>query len=171
MFRSEGNHLFFVNNGADDIFPVSAALHNLIHKQGYRDIVLDFGQSGYLDAKFILPLVASSRSYRGEKVDFDLILPAEPKASKLFINANWAHLITPEKYDPRDDRNKDHLSAIQYVSAKEQFDAVDRSINVILQSLHGLDRSRLKALEWSLNEITDNVLNHAESSIGVLCRF
>jgi hypothetical protein len=37
---------------------------------------------------------------------------------------------------------------------------------VIVQSIGGLDRSRLKALEWSLNEITDNVLNHAESSVG-----
>ena len=101
MFRSEGNHLFFLNNNADDIFPVSAALHNLIHKQGYKDVILDFGQSQFLDVKFILPLVATSRSYRGLKVDFDLILPVEPKASKLFLNTNWAHLITPEKFEPR----------------------------------------------------------------------
>jgi anti-sigma regulatory factor (Ser/Thr protein kinase) len=84
----------------------------------------------------------------------------------LLENTNWAHLITPEKFEARDDRNREHLSAIQYMNAKEQFDAVDRSIRIILQSIGGLDRSRLKALEWSLNEITDNVLNHAESSVG-----
>ena len=37
----------------------------------------------------------------------------------------------------KDDRNKDHLSAIQYLNARDQFDAVDRSINVILQSIGG----------------------------------
>ena len=165
MFRSEANHLYFVSK-TDDIFPVSAALHNLIHKQGYQDIILDFSQSTFLDPKFMVPLVTTARSYRGEKVDFELVPPDDPGAAKLLQNANWAHLITPEKFEPRDDRNKNHLSAIQYVNATEQFDAVDRSINVILQSIGGLDRSRLKALESSLNEITDNVLNHAESSVG-----
>jgi hypothetical protein len=72
----------------------------------------------------------------------------------------------PEKFDARDDRNRNHLSAIQYLNADEQFSAVDRSMAVIVQSIGGLDRSRLKALEWSLNEITDNVLNPAESSVG-----
>lgn len=166
MFRSEGNHLYFSNTASDDIFPVSAALHNLVHKQGYKDVILDFSGSNYLDPKFMLPLVTTARAYRGEKVDFELIAPNDQKTAKLLENTNWAHLITPEKFDARDDRNRNHLSAVQYTNAKEQFDAVDRSIDVILQSIGGLDRSRLKALEWSLNEITDNVLNHAESAVG-----
>lgn len=166
MFRSEANHLYFLNTTADDIFPVSAALYNLANKQGYKDIILDFSQCGYLDPKFMLPFVTTARSYRSEKVDFELIKPFDPKAAKLLENTNWAHLIAPERFDARDDRNRNHLSAVQYTNAKEQFDAVDRSLNVILQSIGGLDRPRLKALEWSLNEITDNVLNHAESSVG-----
>ncbi len=166
MFRSEGNHLYFHNASADDIFPVSAALYNFVSKQGYKDVILDFSQTGYLDAKFMLPFVTTARSYRSEKVDFELIAPTDPKTAKLLENTNWAHLITPEKFEARDDRNRNHLSAVQYTNAKEQFDAVDRSLNVILQSIGGLDRSRLKALEWSLNEITDNVLNHAESNVG-----
>jgi hypothetical protein len=166
MFRSEGNHLYFLNNTADDIFPVTAALFNLIHKQGYKDVILDFSQSNFLDPKFMLPLVATARSYRSDKVDFDLIMPSDQKAAKLIENTNWAHLITPERFEARDNRNINHLSAIQYMNAREQFDAVDRSMNIILQSIGGLDRSRLKALEWSLNEITDNVLVHSESPLG-----
>jgi hypothetical protein len=166
MFRSEGNHLFFSANSADDIFPVSAALHNLVHKQGYQDVVLDFSQCITFDAKFMLPLVTTARSYRGEKVDFDLVPPNESKVARLFENTNWAYLIAPERYQDRSEQNVNHLSALQYKNAKEQFDAVDRSINVILQTVRGLDRPRLKALEWSLNEITDNVLNHSRSAIG-----
>jgi hypothetical protein len=110
--------------------------------------------------------VATAKLYRGEKVDFEIIEPEDVKSSRMLQNTNWAHLIWPEKYDARDDRNKMHLSAIQYANAQDQFNAVDRSIDVILRSVGGLDRSRLKALEWSLNEITDNVLNHAESPVG-----
>src|ERR1700731_2785906 len=166
MFRSEGTHLFFSNIAADDIFPVTAALYNLINKQGYKDITLDFSQSTYLDPKFMIPLVTTARSYRVDKVDFEIVMPVDQGAAKLIENTNWAHLIMPEKFEARDDRNKIHLSAIQYMTAREQSDAVDLSINIILQSIKVLDRSRLKALEWSLKEITDNVLNHSESAIG-----
>ncbi len=166
MFRSEANRLYFINNSLDDVFPVTAALHNLVHKQGYQDLVLDFAQSTFLDPKFMLPLVTAARSYRGENVDFELIVPSDDKSAKLLANTNWAHLIVPEKFDARDDRNRNHLSAIQYINADEQFSAVDRSMEVIMQSIGGLDRARLKALEWSLNEITDNVLNHSELSVG-----
>ena len=65
-----------------------------------------------------------------------------------------------------DDKDIQHLSAVQYLNGDEQFMAVNRCMDVILKSLKGLDRGRVKALEWSLNEITDNVLNHSESPIG-----
>src|SRR5262249_18035507 len=38
----------------------------------------------------------------------------------------------------------------------------------ILSALSAFDRNHLKAIEWSLNEITDNVINHAQSPIGGL---
>ncbi len=166
MFRSDGNRLIFSGQASDDFLPVAAALHNLVHRQGYQDVILDFSKSTYLDPRFMLPLVATARAYRIEKADFEIIQPEESKSARLLQNTNWAHLIWPEKFEPRDDRNVSHLSAIQYSNADDQFSAVDRSIDVILKSVGGLDRARLKALEWSLNEITDNVLNHAESPVG-----
>lgn len=37
-----------------------------------------------------------------------------------------------------------------------------------METIKVQERTQLKALEWALNEITDNVLNHAESPIGGL---
>jgi hypothetical protein len=34
MFRTEANHLYFVGNTGADVLPITAALHNLINKQG-----------------------------------------------------------------------------------------------------------------------------------------
>lgn len=164
--RGEGNTLHFMGKTGDDVLPATAALHNLITKQGYKDITLDFTQSTYLSPSYMLPLAATARSYRLDKVDFEILMPAERKQAGLMQNTNWAHLISPETFEARDEKNINHLSAVQYLNADDQFNAVDRSMNVILQNSPGLDRSRLKALEWSLNEITDNVLNHAESKIG-----
>jgi anti-sigma regulatory factor (Ser/Thr protein kinase) len=41
-------------------------------------------------------------------------------------------------------------------------------VNAILGAIPDLDRKNLAALEWSINEITDNVLNHSRSTIGGL---
>jgi anti-sigma regulatory factor (Ser/Thr protein kinase) len=164
--RSDGNRLIFSGKVGDDFFPASAALHNMITKQGYQDIVLDFSKVAFLEPKFMLPVVTMARSYRSSEVDFEIIEPEEKAIANLLLNANWAHIVVPEKYESREQFNKSHLSAILYRDADEQFAAVDRSMDVILQHLEGIDRSRFKALEWALNEITDNVLNHAESRIG-----
>jgi len=39
-------------------------------------------------------------------------------------------------------------------------------MEILMETIKVEDRKQLKALEWALNEITDNVLNHAESAIG-----
>ena len=114
----------------------------------------------------MLPVVTLARHYRSEKVDFDFIMPRDKKIARLLDNANWLHLIVPEKFPSRSSFNREHVSALQYRDADEHFKAVNSSMDVILSHLNGLDRSRLKALEWSLNEITDNVLNHSESALG-----
>src|SRR6185437_3404635 len=166
VMRSEGNHIYFEGQASGDPLPTAAALYNLIRKQGYQDIILDFRKATFLAPEFMVPLVTICRNYRQEKCDFELLMPELPSAAALMSNANWAHLVVPERYEPRDERNIRHISARQYFTPKEHFDAVDKSIEIILGSVSGIDRSRLKALEWALNEITDNVLNHSESKVG-----
>jgi anti-sigma regulatory factor (Ser/Thr protein kinase) len=41
-------------------------------------------------------------------------------------------------------------------------------MDILMETIKVQERTQLKALEWALNEITDNVLNHAESPIGGL---
>jgi hypothetical protein len=165
MIYADSNKLQIVGDTKGDILHASAALYRLVRKQGYKDIILDFSDA-FLSPAFMVPFATLARAYRIDKVDFDILPPSSEKAANLLRNANWAHLICPEKNDPMDRLNRLHMSALQYRNAKEHFSAVDKSINLILQGVQGLDRSRLKALEWSLNEITDNVLNHAESPVG-----
>jgi hypothetical protein len=104
MFRSESNRLVFAGKTRTDILPVCAALHNLIAKQGYKDITLDFSEVGFLDPSFMLPLVTTARAYRAEKVDFDVIQPKDTKSANMLKNTNWLHLIAPETFEARDTR-------------------------------------------------------------------
>lgn len=165
MIYADSNRIQIVGDSKGDILHAAAALYRLVHKLGYKDVILDFSDA-FLSPAFMVPFATLARTYRTDKVDFEIVPPSSEKAANLLRNANWAHLICPEKHDPMDRLNRLHMSALQYRNAKEHFGAVDKSINLILQSVPGLDRSQLKALEWSLNEITDNVLNHAESPVG-----
>lgn len=166
MFRSQDNHLYFSEKVKGNVLPVTAALYNLISKQGYQDIILDFSDATFLEPSYMVPLVTTVRSYCNGQIDFEIRLPTERTTANLLRNTNWAHLMAPEVFEKRDLHHQRHLSAVQYLDAEQHYAAVDRSLSVIMASVEGLDRSRLKALEWSLNEITDNVLNHAESPVG-----
>jgi len=57
---------------------------------------------------------------------------------------------------------------MQFRTAQDQFEAVTKVTEKILSALSEFDRNHLKAIEWSLNEITDNVISHAQSPIGGL---
>lgn len=60
------------------------------------------------------------------------------------------------------------VPATQFTSAKGQQETVDELIKTLLGNVDGLTRKQFQAIEWVLNEVTDNVLNHAESSVGGL---
>jgi anti-sigma regulatory factor (Ser/Thr protein kinase) len=166
LFWSEGSHLHFERDLRGDPLPVIAALHRMVTKLGYQDITLDFRLVGFVSPSFVLPIATTCRSYRLQKIDFDILLPNERKIEKLFINTNWAHLVSPEHFEDKSGLNKNHISATQFWTAEDHFRVVDESMRMMLEAIPGIDRSRLKALEWALNEITDNVLNHSASPIG-----
>jgi anti-sigma regulatory factor (Ser/Thr protein kinase) len=165
-FFTEGSRIIFEDGILEDFLRISAAVHNIVHKIGIKEVTLDFWKASFLDAKIMIPIVTIARAYRSEGVHFDIIVPTDRKLAELLHNSNWTHLITPEKFDPRDSKNKNNLSAIQYRNGDEQYKVVDRCLDTILKSVSGLNRKALRALEWSLSEITDNVLNHSESVIG-----
>jgi anti-sigma regulatory factor (Ser/Thr protein kinase) len=166
MFRSDGNVLAFFGSVSGDPLPVLAALHSIINKLGYEDIILDFEKATFVAAPFILPIVTMCRRYRLDNIDFELILPSLPAEARLMQNTDWAHLIEPEKYGSMGGANQRHLSATSFVNATQSHEAVDFSIRVMMGMVNGLDRSRISALQWAIDEVVDNVLNHAGSPIG-----
>lgn len=144
----------------------ASALHVVTEKQGYQDIRLDFSACISVFEGFMLPIVALCEKLQANGVDIELLLPEDPILATLFRNTNWAYYIDPRRYEQSAFEGMQHVPAIRYRDPDEQHAAVDRVIDVILSSLSEIDRSGLKALEWSLNEITDNVLNHARTAQG-----
>lgn len=154
--------------GTREFRRVLAAMHKLTSGQGYQDIELDFTECTAAYGGPMLGIAGQTKRYLIGGLDIDLILPKDERLNRLFLNTNWANLIDPRRYDPGTYRGYAQIPAMQFRTGHDQYEAVTLVTEKILSALSSFDRSHLKAIEWSLNEITDNVINHAQSPIGGL---
>ena len=149
-----------------DLRPLCSALYQIVKIRKWSDVILDFSMCAGVAEAVMLPLMPIIADYRKRGVGFQLIEPQNDNLQRLFFNTNWAHYIDSCKYDrtPHEGRHapalsfgNDGTSAIDEILAKV--------MNLILGQLE-TDRATLKAVEWSLGEIMDNVVNHSQSPVG-----
>jgi anti-sigma regulatory factor (Ser/Thr protein kinase) len=98
-------------------------------------------------------------------------LPVYERLRRLFVNCGWPHLIAPKQFPDSGQEVGDNIPLLRFVDQSQQDQIVNLTVDILLRTLSFLTRDDLRALEWSVNEICDNVLNHAESEIGRLFQF
>lgn len=143
-----------------------AIVHDIVEKRGYPEVVLDLAKCRSAFPNSMLSLCAQVAAYRKAGISFDLIPPEERKLANLFRNTNWGYFLDPRSFEPSTFRGHSQVPATQYQTPDEQQQAVNRIVSVILGAIPDLQRSDFAAFEWAVNELTDNVLMHSESSIG-----
>lgn len=151
----------------DDLPRLCAALHQTIGQEHDFRVVLDFtGCTAAFQAAMLplMPIVVRYRELQG--IEFSLIKPLDPRLRRLFTNANWAYHIDPENHGPNPYRGG-HVPALRFHQdgADGQETILDRVVELILGTLD-VTRDTLRAVEWALGEIMDNVPTHAESPVG-----
>ncbi len=144
-----------------------SVLYQTMEQRGYTDIVLDFSICDSITEATMLPMMPIITKYREKNgVEFRLIEPQDDGLSRLFANANWAYHIDPERRHSNPHEGG-HVPALRFGDEgdESQGEILDRVMGLILSRLQ-TDRDTLKAVEWSLGEIMDNVSNHSESPVG-----
>jgi hypothetical protein len=165
--RTEGNRISLEGALAvTDFRKVIAVIYSLIRFRGYQDVCLDFERCSFVQPPPMIALICECMRQRENGVDFSLTLPGDSSASRLFLNSNWAHFIDPDHYQKSTYVPLKHNPAKMFVTADQQATLVNEVMDTLLANFTGFSRSHLKAIEWSLNEITDNVMVHAQSQIG-----
>jgi hypothetical protein len=167
LVRLEGNKIIFderVNAAAhrDFMRQVQAAI-----RAGVDSLVLDFSASKRTFADGMVPILCGVEAIRREGMGVVAVLPEESSARRLFLNANWAHSLDPQTYPETDTTFDRHLAAQRFRTFTEQQLVVDQIMDVAMRNMN-VSREVLDGLEWSINEVTDNVLNHAQSPDGGL---
>jgi len=165
----DGNIIRFQGQYRDaDLHAPLACLHHAVNDCGYRDIVLDFSACTETYPGPMLALCSEVLRLRSEQIDAELILPSKADLARLFVNANWAYILEPRRFDASRFRGHTQIPATQFTNPAEQNDAVNRIINAILGGIPDIRRENFAALEWAVNELTDNVIVHSQSNIGGL---
>ncbi len=139
-------------------------LHDCLER-GYQDIILDFSRSESAFLNAVIPLLPHVDKLRRDDVDVSIVLPDAEDLARLFLNANWAHFLEPTQFQKSDAVSERHLSAQRFTDSEEQQQLVNDFMDVVMRNMT-LERDVIAGLEWSINEITDNVLNHANCKEG-----
>jgi len=143
-----------------------ATIHGATEKAGYSEIVLDASEVARAYPSVMLAICSQVVALRDSGIYTSLHLPTDTKMRRLFLNANWAYLVDPRRYDPTGFKPVSRLPATQFRSSAEQRSVVNRVVESLLESMDDIDRSQFAAFEWAINEITDNVLVHSRSTVG-----
>lgn len=157
-----------VSGDLDDFHVILSSIHSAIEKAGYNEIILDLSECTSAFQNSMLSVCAQILAYRKAGIEFSLVPPTYKILNNLFRNTGWGHFLDPRKFDPSNFRGYTRIPATQYRNPSEQQIAVNKIVNVILGAIPDMNRSDFAAFEWSVNEITDNVLVHSDSSIGGL---
>ena len=139
----------------------------MARRKGHAGLTLDFAGALRAYPEGMIQIIALTDQLRRENVHFDVILPTDRHLVRVFEASNWAHFISPLIHEPTASSFEHHLPLRRYRTGEEQRAIVDESIELLLHQIK-VEREILHALEWSLNEITDNVLVHAEAPEGGL---
>ncbi|WP_324315756.1 STAS-like domain-containing protein [Povalibacter sp.] len=146
-----------------------AALHDTINVRGYADVVLDFSRCSAAFSNGMLPICAHVLQLQAAKIDVQFIPPEDSRIRRLFVNTGWAHLICPRDADPpKRDITYRQFPAVQYRTHDEQGALLNELLEKLLAVIPNFNRTAFAAVEWALNEISDNVINHSQSPIGGL---
>lgn len=145
-----------------------AQVHQCVEDAGFPDLTIDMSECTSAFQNSMLSVCAQVLAYREAGVEVELIPPKERQLYNLFKNTNWGYYLDPRRFEISQFRGYTRIPATRYTTPDEQQSAVNRIVNVILGALPDLHRSNLASFEWAVNEITDNVLLHSDSTIGGL---
>lgn len=167
--RASGNNLeIFGDLRLSTLDELTLNLHRLAVLSRYPDITLNFRNLQSLTNSVIPPVAAYLRYLTQQyKVEYTFISPSDNNLRNRIVDTGLAHYIDFRRFEkPRIRAAKPAL--MQYHNVEECDQVSDVIVNHVLRTAK-LDRKKLAALEWAINEMADNVLNHSRSPVGGVC--
>ncbi len=136
---------------------VQKRLFQLVDKQCYRDVKLDFSKVKRAFPNGFVPMIVLLEQIKKQGVEFEIVLPVDEACRRNIIESNYAAYLSPDAGYPLTDKpNALH----QFSDDSSLNDLISRQIHQILERATYAE-GVLQSFEWALNEIAGNVLVHA----------
>lgn len=144
------------------------AIYEAIVEKGYQNITLDFSNLNAAFADGMVPLCSYIMHLKNDiGIDVEYIAPSSERLSRMFINTNWAHLIDNDILESKYSGYRQFPTTI--VNSDDDLSSVVNNIlDCVLRATELQSKRDLGVIEWSINEIAENILRHSESSVGGL---
>ena len=142
-----------------------SAIRQLTVKSGYSDITINMSNVTSVTKSVMPPLASYARYLRQEyRIDFDIVESRAPVVKNFIRKHGLLYHFDPSNSDKPKTNSSDPI-ILQFKDHDEREVAVDRIVNAALRAT-SLGRQHIAALDWAVNEITDNVLTHSSSKTG-----
>ncbi len=164
-FRWTNTIKFPTKIGSSIIADFASAIHEWNKKRPYDLLTLDFQGVTNPYSNGMLPIIATVTKLRTKGIKIKIILPNDHNVRKLFRSTNWAYFLDNKEFTKSESIHDRHLVTKQFSDYKEIAWIMKDFMEVVLRSMH-IPKDIFSALEWSVNEICDNVINHSQSQVG-----
>ena len=133
--------------------------------QGFQELSFDLRRcdSAYPDG--LVPLAATADWLRQIGVGVSAVLPDLEIVRRLLLKTNVAYFLDPAQFASQAIQPDRHVQLRRFETLGEQVAIVRDLVDVALRMTQW-SRDVLQGFEWSINEVMDNVLNHANSPSG-----
>jgi len=166
MIRYEANRLIL--SGKIDLSSVehfSKQLYDRVKRKCYEDIILDFHDVDSVYPNGIVPIIAIASRYRTSGISFSVNPPRSRAVESAFLFNGWLHTISPEQYAAPTQRLNETAGLKVFRTSDELNPIINAVLDICLQT-DVSSKGVLELLEWSLNEVAGNILDHAEVEHG-----
>lgn len=164
-YDSYKNRVVFHERIATGVLPqFAAAIQEWRDRKPGNILILDFSKVIKAFANGMLGVAAIAADLRLQGNQITVVLPKLLISREFLKSTNWAHLLDPTRFPKRSQIRKRQF--LQQFSTFEELPAIVEGFMEIVMRHMEMPGDILAALEWSVNKICDNVINHSNSAPG-----
>lgn len=153
----------------DAIDDAMRTISEVVDEARYPSVKIDLTGAQTAFGNFLTVLLNRLLFLKHNRIDVTVYDPERYPLKTSLHRLNFFSLLNPHgKGTMRAVRADRALPIMRFCDADEQGHVVDVMTKALLMQIPNLDRSQVRSAQWAISEITDNVLNHANSVIGGL---
>ena len=147
-------------------FSVAKNIRYLIHKKNQNKIILDFSNLKLVYPNGIIPLIAEiDKTFFKNSVKFKYISPKDTGTFHYLKRMGWWNELSDYTDDIITKNQELSNSSIKKFDKNSLDDIVTEIVKQCAKNVE-FAANCLTAFEWTINELADNVINHADSEYG-----